>query len=160
MPQLHLPLYPQGVTQISDSLSFLRKGDDITYYHYDLPVFTHAENDLATFRMVTSQFFVNGHVTQAQISRIFGVPLVTVKRAVKRFRDEGPFDFLDTGIASNGFEIFDGVKKTYGSYDVWGSGFEPVRKARGGEGFFFYPVDRAASRNGRLNRFKEIFTTI
>lgn len=89
MPQLHLPLYPQGVTQISDSLSFLRKGDDITYYHYDLPVFTHAENDLATFRMVTSQFFVNGHVTQAQLSRIFGVPLVTVKRAVKRFRDEG-----------------------------------------------------------------------
>lgn len=89
MPQLHLPLFPQGVTQISDSLSFLRDGDNITYYHYDLPVFTHAENDLATFRMVTSQFCVNGHVTQAQISRIFGVPLVTVKRAVKRFRDEG-----------------------------------------------------------------------
>ena len=89
MPQLHLPLFPQGVTQISGGLSFLREGDKITYYHYDLPVFTHAESDLATFRMVTSQFCVNGHVTQAQLSRVFGIPLVTVKRAIKRFRDEG-----------------------------------------------------------------------
>ena len=93
MPQLHLPLYPQGVTQISADLSFLREGEQITYYHYNLPVFTHAESDLATFRMVTSQFCVNGHVTQAQLSRVFGVPLVTVKRAIKRFRDEGPRGF-------------------------------------------------------------------
>ncbi len=93
MPQLHLPLFPQGVTQISGNLSFLREGERITYYHYGLPVFTHPENDLATFRMMTSQFCVNGHVTQAELSRVFGVPLVTVKRAIKRFRDEGTQGF-------------------------------------------------------------------
>jgi len=38
------------------------------------------ERDLATFRMFTSQLAINGDVTQAQISRSFGVPLVTVKR--------------------------------------------------------------------------------
>ena len=44
---------------------------------------------LATFRMFTSQLAVNGHVTQAQISRTFGVPLVTGKRYVRLYRRGG-----------------------------------------------------------------------
>ena len=39
--------------------------------------------------MFTSQLAINGNVTQAQISRIFGVPLVTVKRYVKLYRHGG-----------------------------------------------------------------------
>ena len=36
---------------------------------------------------------VSGHVKQAQLARAFGIPLVTVKRAVKRYRDDGPRAF-------------------------------------------------------------------
>ena len=39
--------------------------------------------------MFTSQLVINGNVTQAQISRTFGVPLVTVKRYVKLYRQGG-----------------------------------------------------------------------
>jgi hypothetical protein len=49
----------------------------------------HEERDLATFRMFTSQLAVNGNVTQAQISRTFRVPLVTVKRYVGLYREGG-----------------------------------------------------------------------
>jgi hypothetical protein len=37
----------------------------------------------------TSQLVINGNVTQAQISRTFRVPLVTVKRYVKLYRQGG-----------------------------------------------------------------------
>jgi len=39
--------------------------------------------------MFTSQLVINGNVTQAQISRTFRVPLVTVKRYVKLYRQGG-----------------------------------------------------------------------
>lgn len=93
MPQLHLPLFPQGVTEVTESLTFKREADGITYYHGSLPVFIHAADDLASFRMITSQFCVSGHVKQAQIARVFGIPLVTVKRAIKRYREQGPRGF-------------------------------------------------------------------
>lgn len=89
MPQLHLPIFPRGVTEITASLSFNREGERITDYRCTIPVFSHPEDDLATFRMITSQFIEGGHVSQAQIARAFGIPLVTVKRSVKRYREEG-----------------------------------------------------------------------
>lgn len=89
MPQLQLPIFPQGVTEITSNLAFKREDERITYYHGTLPVFSHKEDDLATFRMITSQFIDGGHVTQAQIARTFGIALVTVKRSVKRYREEG-----------------------------------------------------------------------
>ena len=93
MPQLQLPLFPRGVTEITANLSFKREDERITYYHGTLPVFSHSADDLATFRMITSQFIEGGHVSQAQISRSFGIPLVTVKRSVKRYREEGARGF-------------------------------------------------------------------
>lgn len=89
MPQLQLPIFPQGVTEITANLAFGQEGDRVTYYHGTLPVFSHQKDDLATFRMITSQFIEAGHVTQAQIARAFGIALVTVKRSVKRYREEG-----------------------------------------------------------------------
>src|SRR6516225_6408439 len=53
-----------------------REGD---YIHGHLPVFQHAQQDLAAFRYFTSQLVVNGTVGQAAIARAFHVPTVTVK---------------------------------------------------------------------------------
>jgi len=43
--------------------------------------------------MITSQFYINGNATQAEICRAFGVPSITVKRAVKKYREEGAAGF-------------------------------------------------------------------
>ena len=73
MPQLQLPMFPSGVTHITEQLAFMKNDGQVTYFNGHMPVFSHAENDLATFRMITSQFCVNGYVTQSDIIRTFGV---------------------------------------------------------------------------------------
>jgi transposase len=57
-------------------------------------VFTHPADDLASFRLFTTQLIVNGTASQGQIARVFGVPLRTIKRCVKRYRDRGPQAFF------------------------------------------------------------------
>ena len=93
MPQLILPMFPQGVTHITGDLAVACEGERVVYFHGALPVFTHERGDVATFRMITSQFVVNGNCEQRDIIRTFGVPSITVKRAVKRYREGGPGAF-------------------------------------------------------------------
>ena len=93
MRQIHLPLFPVGSTQITSSLSFTHESGRITYFYGSLPVFFHDTDDLPTFKMITAQFCVSGHASQAQISRAFGVTLLSMKRAVKRFQAGGPGAF-------------------------------------------------------------------
>jgi hypothetical protein len=43
--------------------------------------------------MITSQFCVNGRARQCDIIRAFGVTSISVKRAVKLYREKGPKGF-------------------------------------------------------------------
>lgn len=89
MPQVQLPILPEGVTHITPELAFQCQDGKVCYFNGHLPVFIHDAGDLATFRMFSSQLVLNGNATQAQIARAFGVPLVTVKRYVKLYRHHG-----------------------------------------------------------------------
>jgi hypothetical protein len=89
MPQVQLPIFPEGTTLITSELAFQRKDDQIVYLNGHLPVFTHQAGDLATFRFFTSQLIINGTASQGQIAKAFGVPLVTIKRCVKSYRLHG-----------------------------------------------------------------------
>src|SRR5262249_12892722 len=93
MPQLQLPIFPDGVTYITNHLAFRRQDGEVTYFNGHMPVFSHAETDVATFRMITSQFCVSGHVKQSDIIRAFGVTSISVKRSVKIYREKGPKGF-------------------------------------------------------------------
>jgi len=93
--QQQLPIFPSGVTEISNSLSFKKENGAITYFNCTMPVFTHDETDMKTFRMITSQFHLNGHATQAEIARAFGVTLISVKRSVKLYREKGIKGFYE-----------------------------------------------------------------
>ena len=52
----------------------------VVYLYGSLPVFQHAEGDLRSFRLITSQLIDMGAVRQVDIVNAFGVPLPTVKR--------------------------------------------------------------------------------
>jgi hypothetical protein len=93
MPQVQLPLFPVGATAINEALAFERRGEKVVYYNGHLPVFTHGTEDLASFRLFTTQLIHNGTATQAQIVKAFGVPLTTVKRYCRLYRDGGPAGF-------------------------------------------------------------------
>jgi hypothetical protein len=93
MPQLQLPIFPKGVTHITNQLAFSKQNGQVTYFNGHMPVFSHAETDIATFRMITSQFCATGHVKQSDIIRAFGVTSISVKRSVKIYREKGPKGF-------------------------------------------------------------------
>jgi len=89
MPQVQLPLFPDGSTAINPELAFEQRKGQVVYYNGHLPVFTHACEDLGSFRLFTTQLIVNGTATQGQIVKAFGVPLTTVKRCMRRYREHG-----------------------------------------------------------------------
>ena len=68
----------------------------VWYIHGHLPVFHHDEEDVRSFRMFTSQMIVNGTVKPKEIVKVFGVPIITVKRYVKVFREQGAKGFYET----------------------------------------------------------------
>jgi transposase len=90
---MQLPIFPHGVTHITPELAFRKEDGRVTYFNGQMPVFVHDEEDMRTFRMITSQFCVNGNAKQSEIARAFGTTLISVKRAVKRYREQGPQGF-------------------------------------------------------------------
>ncbi len=93
MPQVQFPFFPDGVTHITPLLAFSKQEGRVTYFNGNMPVFVHDEQDIDSFRMITAQFCVNGNTKQAEIARAFGVPKISIKRAVKLYREAGPKGF-------------------------------------------------------------------
>ena len=94
MPQIQLPIFPAGCIDINGELGCRTEGDDVFYFNGHLPIFTHPKDDVASFRMFTSQLIIQGSATQGQIARAFGVPLITIKRSTKLFRARGAAGFF------------------------------------------------------------------
>jgi hypothetical protein len=96
VPQLQLPLFPHGSVHLTPDLAVLRQDDTVTYVHGSLPVFRHRADDVQSFRLITSQLYLNGHIQQSDVVRVFGVSPDSVKRAVKRYQTQGPGGFWRT----------------------------------------------------------------
>jgi hypothetical protein len=109
MPQLQLPMFPNGVTHITSELAFEKKDGQITYFNGHMPVFTHPEKDIATFRMITSQFCETGYAKQCDIIRAFGVTSISVKRSVKLYRQKGTKGFYAPRVTRGAAVLVDGV---------------------------------------------------
>jgi len=89
MPQSLLPMIPEGASRISDLISVVRENGKWTYFCGVQPVFRHPEQDRRSFRMFTAQLVCQGACQQVDIIRTFGVSTNSVKRNVKKFREEG-----------------------------------------------------------------------
>ena len=94
MPQLQLPVFPVGTTAITSELAFERREEQVVYYNGPLPVFTHTTQDIASFRFFTTQIIVNGTASQGELVKAFGVPLTTVKRCCRLYRERGAGAFF------------------------------------------------------------------
>ena len=93
MPQVQLPIFPAGSVELNGELACRVEGEQVVYFNGHLPVFTHTKDDLASFRLFTSQLIVAGSATQGDVAKAFGVPLVAIKRATKLYRERGPAGF-------------------------------------------------------------------
>ncbi len=94
MPKIQLPLFSPDLTNINKTISFQKRGGRIYYFHYLSPLFSHEEKDLESFRFITSQLIANGNVKQIEVSKAFGVSYISIKRAVKRLKDNGSSGFF------------------------------------------------------------------
>ena len=131
MPQLHLPMFPAGVTPISDELAFERRDGRIAYFNGQIAVFVHAEDDVATFRMITSQFCAHGHARQCDIIRAFGVTSISVKRAVKLYRERGAKGFYAPRASRGAAVLTAGVVAEIESLRVEGASLGEVAQKLG-----------------------------
>jgi transposase-like protein len=105
MPQLQLPVFPAGTTAINVELAFERHEEQVVYFNGHLPVFTHRASDLASFRLFTTQLIVNGTASQGEIVKAFGVPLTTVKRCCRLYRERGAGAFFKPPARRHGHRL-------------------------------------------------------
>lgn len=92
--QLRAPVFPATSRMLGERVAVVEKDGVVWYFHYDMPVFSHAVSDLASFRMFTSSLCDKGQCKLADVERAFGVTAISVKRALKRYRSEGPQSFF------------------------------------------------------------------
>jgi transposase-like protein len=131
MPQLHLPIFPNGVTHITNELAFEKKDGKITYFNGHMPVFRHEEDDIASFRMITSQFCDSGYAKQSDIIRAFGVTSISVKRSVKLFREKGTKGFYAPRVTRGAAVLVDNVVAQVEELLADGASVPEVAKALG-----------------------------
>jgi hypothetical protein len=105
MPQMQLPIFQDGASPINDNLAFERHGSQVVYYYGHLPVFTHDISDIASFRLFSTQLIINGSATQGQIVKAFGVPITTVKRYCRHYRDRGISGFYNPTVRTGGHRL-------------------------------------------------------
>jgi len=94
MPVGHLPFLMEGSSELTSQISVHCSGAQWTYFLGMLPVFTHEARDKASFRMYTSQLYVEGHCQQTDIMRVFGVSKNSVIRSVATYRKGGIAEFF------------------------------------------------------------------
>src|SRR5437763_114818 len=60
MPQLQLPIFPAGVTEINSQIAVQTEAGRVFYLHGHLPVFQHEEKEVRRLREFTSQMIAVG----------------------------------------------------------------------------------------------------
>src|SRR5216684_4950909 len=108
MPQLQLPIFPAGVTEINSRIAVQKEAGRVFYLHGHLPVFQHEEQDVRSFRMFTSQMIAGGTVKPKEIVQTFGVPMITVKRYMRLYRDHGAKGFYEVKLRHSSASVLKG----------------------------------------------------
>ena len=85
--QILLPLFHAEASLINHLIAVQKGGETVYYFNGSVPIFMHGENDIDSFRFITSQLIANGVCKQKDIVKCFGVSLVSVKRWVKRNKE-------------------------------------------------------------------------
>ena len=109
MPQALLPLIPAGASSVNDRISVVRENGEWTYFCGVAPIFRHPEQDRRTFRMFTAQLVCQGACRQSDIVRTFGVSTNSVKRSVKKYREDGIESFYQPRKRRGATVMTDGV---------------------------------------------------
>ena len=85
MPQLILPLIPEGTTRICDLVSVYRSEKSWTYFYGLHPIYSHGAGDAPLFRLTTAMLIESGACRHRDIVKTFGVSRSLVDRSLKKY---------------------------------------------------------------------------
>jgi len=140
MCQALLPMIPAGATRINQLVSVVRKDGKWTYFCGVKPVFSHAETDRQSFRLITAQLVSQGTCKQVEIISTFGVSKNSVRRSVIKFCEGGTSAFfqkrkgrgvavMTEEVAASGQQLLDAGKSKREVADALGIKYDTLRKA-------------------------------
>lgn len=92
--QLLLPIFPGEVKLITPTLGVFARDGIVNYLHCGVPIYSHAADDLNSFRYITSNFVLQGLCKQVEVCRCFGISYDSVKRNTKRLAEQGECAFF------------------------------------------------------------------
>jgi len=92
--QLMLPLFPNETKLITPTLGVFKKDELVYYLHCGVPIYSHAVEDIKSFRYITSKFIVERLCRKIEISECFGISYDSVKGYVKLLQEEGDAEFF------------------------------------------------------------------
>lgn len=93
--QLRLPRYPSEPLHVSDAVSVVQRDGVVWWFHQGMPLGSHASSDMAGFRHQSSLLCDGGACQLVEIERAFGVSAISVKRALKQYRQGGARSFYE-----------------------------------------------------------------
>jgi hypothetical protein len=94
MPQMQLPMFPAKVVELSRDMAFHTADGTVTYYVGTQPIFSHAVTDRKLFYLFMAMQCSRKVLKQAEIVRTFGIPAISMKRAVKTYEKHGAEGFF------------------------------------------------------------------
>lgn len=92
--QLCLPIFPDKSKMISNCLGVYESDGIVQYIANGLPIYSHASEDLQSFRFITSNFINQGLCKATEVARCFGISVDTVTRYLSKLRTEGEAAFF------------------------------------------------------------------
>jgi len=92
--QLLLPIFPGEAKLITPTLGVFAQDGIVNYLHCGIPIYSHAAEDVNSFRYISSNFVLQGLCKKVEISRCFGVSYDSVKRNVRRLAEQGERAFF------------------------------------------------------------------
>lgn len=107
---MQLPLIPDGSTKVNNALFVHRQNSTCYYFFWNKPVFSHAETDQKSFRMITASLVALGTCKQIEIIEAFGVSKSSVTRSVQKYKKLGPVAFFQNRNGHGGTVLTDQVK--------------------------------------------------
>jgi hypothetical protein len=93
MPLL-LPIFPGDVKLITPTLGVFARDGIVNYLHCGVPIYSHAADDLNSFRYISAKFVLQGLCKKAAVARCFGISYDSVKRNTKRLAEQGERAFF------------------------------------------------------------------
>jgi hypothetical protein len=90
-----LPIFSADVTRINNLIGFVKRNGTVYYLNYQMPIYHHPEDDIASFKVFICQLYLLGNATQSEIQCAFGLAQKEMNRWLKKYHEEGPGTFYN-----------------------------------------------------------------